>query len=83
MAPIRTLRLKPGDPDLLVAATYGRGVYGTVDVPRPWWKPRTIGFSAGDEPVEVCIHHPLDLSRALPVESGARILRYAQIMEER
>jgi hypothetical protein len=25
--PISTLRLKPGDPDLLVAATYGRGVY--------------------------------------------------------
>lgn len=27
MAPITTLRFKPGDPDLLVAATYGRGVY--------------------------------------------------------
>jgi hypothetical protein len=26
-APISTLRFKPGDPDLLVAATYGRGVY--------------------------------------------------------
>ena len=26
-APISTLRLKPGDPDLLVAATYGRGIY--------------------------------------------------------
>ncbi len=26
-APISTLRLKPGDPDTLVAATYGRGVY--------------------------------------------------------
>ena len=25
--PISTLRLKPGDPDTLVAATYGRGVY--------------------------------------------------------
>jgi hypothetical protein len=25
--PITTLRIKPGDPDLLVAATYGRGVY--------------------------------------------------------
>jgi hypothetical protein len=25
--PISTLRFKPGDPDLLVAATYGRGVY--------------------------------------------------------
>jgi hypothetical protein len=25
--PISTLRLKPGDPDLMVAATYGRGVY--------------------------------------------------------
>jgi hypothetical protein len=25
--PISTLRLKPGDPDLLVAATYGRGIY--------------------------------------------------------
>ena len=26
-APISTLRFKPGDPDLLVAATYGRGIY--------------------------------------------------------
>ncbi len=26
-APIASLRLKPGDPDLLVAASYGRGVY--------------------------------------------------------
>jgi hypothetical protein len=25
--PVSTLRFKPGDPDLLVAATYGRGVY--------------------------------------------------------
>jgi hypothetical protein len=26
-APISTIRFKPGDPDLLVAATYGRGIY--------------------------------------------------------
>ena len=26
-APVSTLRFKPGDPDLLVAATYGRGIY--------------------------------------------------------
>jgi hypothetical protein len=26
-APVSTIRFKPGDPDLLVAATYGRGIY--------------------------------------------------------
>jgi len=55
--PISTLRLKPGDPDLLVAATYGRGVYTyrfADDNGRCPAKPGAPGTGTGNSGATAC-----------------------------
>jgi hypothetical protein len=50
-SPVSTLRLKPGDPDTMIAATYGRGVYtyhfGATDPVCPRSSTGTFAASAG------------------------------------
>ena len=64
--PISTLRFKPGDPDLLVAATYGRGVY-------------TYRFGADDARCAPKPGAPATRRRAAAAAAGVRVRARLQV----
>jgi hypothetical protein len=76
--PISTLRFKPGDPDLLVAATYGRGVYTyrfSDDNGRCAPKPGSPGFPGNGGGPKVCAaNHGFKSARVLPRRRGLRFV---------
>ena len=75
-APISTLRLKPGDPDTMIAATYGRGVYtyhfgGTDPVcPRSSTTGTAVAAAAGSTCAATAA---LRSVRATPVDRRRRV----------
>jgi photosystem II stability/assembly factor-like uncharacterized protein len=76
--PISTLRFKPGDPDLLVAATYGRGVYTYRfgdDNDRCAAKPGSPGVPGGGGGPKVCAaNHGFKSASVVPRGRGLRFL---------
>jgi photosystem II stability/assembly factor-like uncharacterized protein len=82
--PISTLRLKPGDPDLLVAATYGRGVYTYRfgdDNGRCAPKPGSPGFpgNGGGGPKVCAAAHGFKSARVVPSGRGLRFVVRRQV----
>jgi hypothetical protein len=80
--PISTLRFKPDDPDLLVAATYGRGVYTYRfgdDNGRCAPKPGSPGFPGngngnGGGPKVCAANHGFKSARVVPRRRGLRFV---------
>ena len=73
--PISTLRFKPGDPDLLVAATYGRGVYTYRfgdDNGRCAPKPGAPGVPGGGGPQVCAAAHGFKSANVTPRGHGLR-----------
>jgi photosystem II stability/assembly factor-like uncharacterized protein len=79
--PISTLRFKPGDPDLLVAATYGRGVYSyrfTDDNGRCAPKPGAPGVPPSG-PTVCAANHGFKTARVVPSGHGLRFVVKRQV----